>query len=147
LRYYGGMLFKAWENLRKVRPVDAGPVAMATANRRFFRSLVQTPARLNLAGNIREVRLLDISLQGALVEAPSGMWGAIGTRGRLRLTLMPATFIAMDVAVARTQGHCLGLRCVNIDLDSITHLRQLVARNSDDPLLLGRELSRLIGSS
>ncbi len=142
----GVMLFKAWQNMRKARPVEIYPVALETQNRRFFRSLVQTPARLNLAGHIREVRLLDISLQGALVEAPSGMWGAIGTRGRLRLTLMPTAFIAMEVAVARTQGHCLGLRCVNIDLDSITHLRQLVARNSDDPLLLSRELSRLIGN-
>ncbi len=140
------MLFRAWQNFRKARPVEVTPVALATANRRFFRSLVQTPARLNLAGSIREVRLLDVSLQGALVEAPPGMWGAVGTRGRLRLTLLPTTFIAMDVAVARTHGHCLGLRCVNIDLDSITHLRQLVARNSDDPLLLSRELSRLIGN-
>lgn len=139
------MWFKTWQSGRKARPVDTGALVVATGHRHFFRSLVQTPARLNLAGQMREVRLLDISLQGALVEAPPGMLGAVGTRGRLRLTLLPTAIIAMDVAVARTQGHCLGLRCVNIDLDSITHLRQLVTRNSDDPQLLGRDLARLIG--
>ena len=141
------MWFKAWPNVRKkVRPVDTGALTLATGHRRFLRSLVQTPARLNLAGNMRDVRLLDISLQGALVEVPSGMLGGVvGTRGRLRLSLLPSAFIAMDVAVARTQGHCLGLRCVHIDIDSITHLRQLVERNCDDPQLLGRDLARLVG--
>ncbi len=139
------MLFKAWPNARKARPVDTGALVVATGHRRFLRSAVQTPARLNLAGHIREVRLLDISLQGALVEAPAGMLGAVGTRGRLRLALLPTAIIAMDVVVARTQGHSLGLRCVHIDIDSITHLRQLVERNCDDPLLLGRDLARLIG--
>jgi hypothetical protein len=139
------MLFKAWSSLRKARPVDTGALVVATGHRRFFRSLVQTPARLNLAGHMREVRLLDISLQGALVEAPPGLQSLVGTRGRLRLSLLPTEVISMDVAVARTQGHCLGLRCVNIDVDSITHLRQLVARNSDDPQLLGRDLARLLG--
>ncbi len=139
------MWFKAWPNARKVRPVDTGALVVATGHRRFLRAMVQTPARLNLAGQMRDVRLLDISLQGALVEVPSGMLGTIGTRGRLRLNLMPTAIIAMDVAVARTQGHCLGLRCVHIDIDSITHLRQLVERNSDDPQMLSRDLARLIG--
>lgn len=139
------MWFKTWKSTRAARPVETGTLSVATRHRRFFRSLVETPARLNLAGHIREVRLLDISLQGALVEAPPGLQGLVGTRGRLRLSLLPTEIISMDVAVARMQGHCLGLRCVNIDVDSITHLRQLVARNSDDPQLLGRDLARLLG--
>ncbi|WP_051392032.1 PilZ domain-containing protein [Rhodoferax saidenbachensis] len=139
------MLFKAWPSARKARPVDSSALVVATGHRRFFRSLIETPARLNLAGQMREVRLLDISLQGALVEAPPGLQSLVGTRGRLRLSLLPTEVISMDVAVARTQGHCLGLRCVNIDLDSITHLRQLVARNSEDPQWVGLDLARLIG--
>ncbi|OGO99219.1 MAG: hypothetical protein A2Z93_11100 [Curvibacter sp. GWA2_64_110] len=105
------------------------------------------PARLNLAGQMREVQLLDISLKGALVDMGAALRCRVGTHGRLRLTLSPTTFIAMDVAVARVQGSQLGLQCTHIDLDSVTHLRQLIERNAQDPALLGRELAVLIGSA
>jgi hypothetical protein len=71
----------------------------------------------------------------------------VGVRGRLRLLLSPTTFIAMDVAVTRVQGSQLGLQCLHIDLDSVTHLRQLIERNSQDPALLARELSVLVGAA
>ncbi|NDD14394.1 MAG: hypothetical protein EB072_17560 [Betaproteobacteria bacterium] len=71
----------------------------------------------------------------------------IGTLGRLRLLLSPTTFIAMDIQVARVQGSRLGLQCTHIDLDSVTHLRQLIEHNAQDPALLGRELAVLIGSA
>jgi hypothetical protein len=36
------------------------------------------------------------------------------------------------------------LHCDNIDVDSVTHLRRLVALNSGDPKLLDRELAALL---
>jgi hypothetical protein len=36
------------------------------------------------------------------------------------------------------------VRCDRIDLDSITHLRQLVERNADDPVVLDRDLAKLV---
>ena len=139
------MWFKARKNAQTARPADTGLLTVTTRQRLYFRSVFETPARLNLAGHMREVRLMDISLQGALVEAPPGTQAAVGTRGRLRLSLLPTLFIAMDIAVARVDGHCVGLRYVHIDLDSMTHLRQLIERNSRDPHMLGRDLARLIG--
>jgi hypothetical protein len=44
-------------------------------------------------------------------------------------------------------GSQLGLQCLHIDLDSVTHLRQLIERNSQDPTLLARELSVLVGAT
>lgn len=141
------MIFKAWrQGLRqKTRQVQE-PTVVASGHRHFLRSIFEMPVRLSLGSQLREVRLLDISLKGALVDAP-GFYGQIGGRGRLRLTLAPTILISMDVVVARTQGHQLGLRCVHIDLDSLTHLRKLVERNSDDPMQFGGDLARLIGMS
>jgi hypothetical protein len=140
------MLFNFWFK-KKQRPVieplqELAPVT--GAHRHFLRSIFDMPVRLSIGRQLREVRLLDISLKGALVDAP-GFYGQVGGRGRLRLTLAPTVLISMDVVVARTQGHHLGLRCVHIDLDSLTHLRKLMERNTDDPLRLGSELARLIG--
>ncbi len=144
------MLFNFWRKKQRPLPqqvLQPQELAVVTGgHRNFLRSLFDMPARLSLGRQLREVRLLDISLKGALVDAP-GFYGQVGGRGRLRLSLAPTILISMDVVVARTQGHKLGLRCVHIDLDSLTHLRKLVERNADDPMLLGRDLARLIGMS
>jgi hypothetical protein len=141
-------MFSAWKNpFSHPKPVEAAPVSVRPlAYRRFMRTTFQASARLNLGGDIRQVQLLDVSLKGALVDLGSVLSCRAGTRGRLRLLLSPTTFIAMDVAVARVRGSQLGLQCTHIDLDSATHLRQLVERNAMDPSLLGRDLAVLIGS-
>lgn len=145
-------MFKTWKKpfIRPAaaEPVDAVPVLARTLGyRRFLRTVFQAPARLNLAGRMREVQLLDVSFKGALVDLGEALRCPIGTHGRLRLLLSSTTFIAMDIQVARVQGSCLGLQCTHIDLDSVTHLRQLIEHNAQDPALLGRELAVLIGSA
>lgn len=144
-------MFRAWKKApHRPEPVDVVELTpiltRALAYRRFLRAVFQGTARLNLGGDIREVQLLDVSLKGALVDLGEAPTCAVGTRGRLRLLLSPTTFIAMDVAVSRVQGTRLGLHCLHIDLDSVTHLRQLIERNLQDPALLGRELAVLVGS-
>ncbi len=144
-------MFATWKKATRrpepVEVIDVMPVLTRSLGyRRFLRSVFQAPARLNLAGHMREVQLLDLSLKGALVDLGVALPCAVGTRGRLRLSLSPTTFIAMDIAVSRVQGSRLGLQCLHIDLDSVTHLRQLVEHNMQDPALLGRELAVLIGS-
>ncbi|MDF3823246.1 PilZ domain-containing protein, partial [Leptospira sp. 96542] len=107
-----------------------------------------------------DVPVVDISLKGVLAELRAGAGTTLpvqGGRGRLRMALSATDFIAMDVAVARVQqtGAAegfgavwqVGLQCAHIDLDSVTHLRQLIERNMQDPALLGRELAVLIGYS
>lgn len=143
-------MFKAWKKPHPPeKPADeAVPVVLRPqAYRRFLRSVFQAPARLNLGGTLREVQLLDVSLKGALVDLGQVLPCPVGARGRLRLLLSPTTFIAMDVSVTRVKGSQLGLQCIHIDLDSVTHLRQLVERNAQDPALLGRDLAVLVGSA
>lgn len=145
-------MFKTWKKFATrpdpVEVIDAIPVlGRSLAYRRFLRSVYQAPARLNLAGYMREVQVLDVSLKGALVDMGVTLPCPVGVRGRLRLQLSPTTYIAMDVAVSRVQGSQLGLKCLHIDLDSMTHLRQLMEHNAQDPALLGRELALLVGSA
>jgi hypothetical protein len=145
-------MFKTWKKFaarpEPVEVVEAVPVLnRSVAYRRFLRSVYQAPARLNLAGYMREVQVLDVSLKGALVDMGAALPCPVGMRGRLRLQLSPITYIAMDVAVTRVRGSELGLQCLHIDLDSVTHLRQLIERNSPDPTLLARELSALVGAA
>lgn len=145
-------MFKAWKKFASrpepVEVIDVIPVLeRSLAYRRFLRSVFQAPARLTLAGYMREVQVLDVSLKGVLVDMGAVLPCPVGARGRLRLQLSTTTFIAMDVGVTRVHGSRLGLQCLHIDLNSMTHLRQLMAHNAQDPALLGRELAMLIGSA
>jgi hypothetical protein len=147
------MFSKHWKSFVKknpkievLDPLDSVPLLNRSLQyRRFLRSVFQAPARLNLGGVMREVRVLDVSLKGALIDVGQSRACHVGARGRLRLSLSPTTFIAMDVAVTRVYGGQIGLQCLHIDLDSMTHLRQLMECNAQDPLLLRRDLSALVG--
>lgn len=117
----------------------------ASLNRRqFWRAHFSSPVVLTLHGQASEAALQDISLKGALVEVPSGWPGRHGDSCQLRLILAGDAAIDMSAAVAHVEGSRIGLRCENIDLDSITHLRRLVELNSGDPALLERELPALL---
>lgn len=50
----------------------------------------------------------------------------------------------MDATVAHVDGRHIGLHCDRIDLDSITHLRQLVEFNAGDRNVLERDLAKLM---
>ena len=112
-------MFNAWKKFTTRRPgAGAEPVEVipllnrSMQYRRFLRSVFQSSARLNLAGSMREVQLLDVSLKGALVDTGVMRPCEVGGRGRLRLLLSPTTFIAMDVAVTRVHGSQLGRHSV-----------------------------------
>ncbi|QDX82508.1 hypothetical protein B9N43_15460 [Denitratisoma sp. DHT3] len=118
---------------------------MTAADRRhFWRAAFQSPAHLIDANGPAQVRILDLSLKGALVEVDADWRGKLQEHCRLRLVLAPDVEISMWVTVAHIQGTQVGLRCEDIDLDSITHLRRLVELNAGDAGLLERELSALL---
>lgn len=112
--------------------------------RQFLRSVFHAPVRLGLAGHDSQAYLHDISLKGALVEVSASWGGRVGDTCLLRLALAPDSVIQMETEVAHVEGRHVGLRCTHIDLDSMTHLRQLVERNADDPALLERDLALLV---
>jgi hypothetical protein len=55
-----------------------------------------------------------------------------------------SALIRMQTVVSHIEGDRLGLRCVSIDLDSISHLRRLIEFNMGEPDLIERELAALI---
>ncbi len=119
---------------------------MNTSNdrRQFLRSVFHAPVRLRLGERESQAFLHDVSLKGALVEVSASWGGRVGETCRLRLELAPHAAILMDTTVAHIEGRHVGLHCERLDLDSMTHLRQLVEHNADDPALLERDLATLV---
>lgn len=112
--------------------------------RHFLRSMFRSPVRLSLGERSSLGFLHDVSLKGALVET-SGAWDAqVGDACQLHLELGSEIVIEMDTTVAHIENHHAGLHCEHIDLDSMTHLRQLVEFNAEDPALLERDLAALV---
>lgn len=120
---------------------------MAHERRHFIRVNFDAPATLSTAEGTFTVHIEDLSLKGALVDLPAGVALAQGTQCTLTLTLAPSTHhIVMAVDVARGHGNHTGLRCRNMDLDSVTHLRRLIEWQLGDAALLERDLGQLCAS-
>ena len=114
--------------------------------RRFSRITFHRPAELEAGAERATCDLLDVSLKGALVETPGPFRGEVGQRCSLTIRLDAAeAVIRMDGEIVHREGRQVGVRCTEIDLDSIAHLRRLVELNLGDEALLQRELSALIG--
>lgn len=113
--------------------------------RHFSRILFKAAA--TLAGHQRTApcEVLDLSLKGALVRVTDGAaWPtALDCTLRLVLDRQNQATIGMSCQVAHREGNVVGLHCVEIDLDSITHLRRLVELNLGDESILQREVSAL----
>lgn len=117
---------------------------MLKNRRQFWRAHFLSPVQLVLHGTLVEADLYDISLKGALVKVPAGWKGKAGDHCQLRLNLAADATISMSTTVMHVAGRRVGFHCDNIDVDSVTHLRRLVALNSGDPKILDRELSALL---
>ena len=116
----------------------------STDRRRFLRSVFHAPVRLSLGGRDSQAWLHDISLRGALVEVGADWTGRVGAPCRLWLDAGQRRGDPMETTVAHIDDRHVGLHCDHIDLDSMTHLRQLVEHNAEDPALLERELGMLV---
>jgi hypothetical protein len=90
------------------------------------------------------MQVVDISLNGALVQPADEAAAGTGSDGVLELPLAGTdVMIRMGVSVAHSRGAAIGLRCTSIDLESMTHLRRLMELNLGDPHLVERELVAL----
>lgn len=115
--------------------------------RQFWRAHFHSPVQLAAHGQVTEADLYDISLKGALVKVPEGWTGKLNDRCQVRLNLAANATISMGATIAHVAGRRVGLYCDHIDVDSVTHLRRLVALNSGDPQLLDRELAALLNEA
>lgn len=118
---------------------------MNEQRRQYSRIAFTSPAQLLLAAQTLTVLVRDLSLRGALVELPAPLDLCPGAAAELRIALDDAGGqICMQASVAHIEERRAGLACRSIDVDSISHLRRLVALNAGDSELLQRELATLL---
>ena len=118
---------------------------MTDDRRHYSRIAFASPAQLLVDQQHLAVRLLDISLKGALVSLPERADLRTGAACLLHVQLdETGDAISMQATVAHGDTRQAGLVCNTIDIDSITHLRRLVELNLGDADLLQRELSALV---
>ena len=87
--------------------------------------------------------VLDLSLRGALITATVPEV-AIGMPCLLELCLKDDVCVRMEGHIAHHYANQIGIVCDETDLDSISHLRRLLALNLGDASLLDREFSTLL---
>lgn len=92
-----------------------------------------------------ECEVLDLSLKGALFAPQGNALPSPGQAIELQIALDDAeALICMQGRVAHAEAGVAGIKCEQIDLDSIIRLRRLIELNLGDPALLERELSALL---
>lgn len=111
--------------------------------RHFHRILFDAPVTVTHNGGLFQCKLIDISLNGALLEKARDFSGKAGDRVYLNIRLGDEIVIDMEAQIAHREGNQLGVHCLHIDMESISHLRRLVELNLGDEALLERELSAL----
>jgi len=98
----------------------------------------------NESGGCWHSILQDLSLKGALIERPDDWDGDPGEHFTLEILFVDSgALIKMDACVAHTTRKRAGFRIINIDLESVTHLKRLMELNLGDNDLLHRELLSL----
>ena len=123
-------------------------IVLAKEERRnFSRIALDRSASLEVGGGNTACELIDISLRGALVRVPAKLRAEAGQECTLTVQLdLGAVLVRMRGAVAHRGDRTVGVRCADIDLDSIAHLRRLLEVNLGDDRLLHRELAALLTS-
>jgi len=113
--------------------------------RKFQRVLFDADTRIKGDSVDTPAKLIDISLNGALLQRPKQWSTAIGEKLSLLIKLdrEEEHSIHMQASVAHVEDDKVGLHCEHIDMDSITNLRRLLELNLGDPGLLERELVAL----
>ena len=113
--------------------------------RRFFRVVYSTPARLQQGEQVWSTTLLDLSLQGALLNRPANWTEQNHGLFTLSFTLADSDIeIRMEVESTHLDDKKLGVYCHHIDIDSASHLRRLIELNAGDTELLLREFAHLL---
>lgn len=112
--------------------------------RQFSRILFAATAFIRQGEQEWNTKILDLSLNGALIEKPQ----------EIQLSQEPVTLsfflpdseieLTMETRLVHDEETKLGLKCLNIDVDSISHLRRMLELNIGDASLLNRELTLFI---
>ncbi|WP_108649486.1 PilZ domain-containing protein [Dongshaea marina] len=116
------------------------------AERRMFSRVVyKAQAHISQNGQEWETELRDLSLRGALTDAPDNWTPTDDDQYVLRFNLDHSDIeLTMQVQLRHIEPHRLGFLCHHIDIDSASHLRRLIELNVGNDELLHRELEHLI---
>jgi hypothetical protein len=113
--------------------------------RRFTRVPFRAAVEIELVPGLQACELVDISLKGALVESDEPWKANPGEECTLVVELRSESeVIRMAGEVAHVEGMRLGLRCTDIDLDSVICLRRLVELNLGSDEAMSRELAAMV---
>jgi hypothetical protein len=114
--------------------------------RRFTRIPFHVPAQLEIEGEKVPCSLVNVSLKGALVELDHGRAPEAGATCAVTIDLDPGSGarIRMDGDVAHQRGLQVGIRCDELDLESVQHLRRILEFNLGDEAVVLRELGELV---
>jgi hypothetical protein len=122
--------------------------AASNEQRRFSRIKFVSVSTLQCGSRALRVKLIDIALRGALVEAEQALPPVLEQECCLMLSLDGAEQrIEMHGRIVHQEGTRLGVECRAIDVDSLTLLRRMLELNLGDPNLVDRELSQLFSGA
>lgn len=100
--------------------------------RKFSRILFAASASVHQGDKQWQTTILDLSLNGALVDEPAG-FSHTDAPITLSFTLPGSDIeLQMETELVHQRNQQLGLKCKFIDVDSISHLKRIVELNLGD---------------
>ena len=112
--------------------------------RQFTRVLFSLKAILTIGEREFDVKILDISLNGALINLEYESLDLAKQNGVLSFQLDDTSvIIKMNAAVVYQKGTEIGVQCTGIDINSVCLLRRLIELNIEDDKQIHKELSQL----
>ncbi len=121
---------------------------MTDERRHFNRVTFNTLASFYADKKQVDCQIVDISIHGVLLQLLEDQDVEAGSNYQLDIPLSEhGEKISMELELMHYQDRQLGLKCIHIDLDSITHLRRLVELNLGDSELLERNFTALLNDN
>ena len=112
--------------------------------RHFTRILFSTQVQLFSKDLVWTASLIDLSFKGALITKPDNWLAGQATELKMTFQLPQSDItIVMDTQVVHEEAEQLGLKCLQIDIESVTHLKRLIELNLGNDSLLHREFEHL----
>lgn len=115
--------------------------------RKFTRIDFDATARLQQGEVSLPVHIIDISVNGVLLETPEEYSINAEASASICITLSDEAEIVMHVNLAHSSNKVLGFKCASIDMESATLLRRLIELNMDDENATERVLEELLSRS
>lgn len=117
--------------------------------RRFARVEIPLPVRIRCPKETLRGTILDVSLKGILIEIETaGSLSDDCVAGSLDVEILSdpdqAVLVELTARIVRESNRTLALAWSSIELDALTHLRELLQANGVEEHQLSRELSELL---